>query len=85
MANLTETTKEVFRQNVRMAEALRYHVQEGEELGKTNTQLTQVNKQLLEEKDLHDVIVKEKILQTKQQSQEVTMFCTRRGIVTFLS
>ncbi|TPX67745.1 hypothetical protein SpCBS45565_g03666 [Spizellomyces sp. 'palustris'] len=71
VANLKETTKEVFRQNIRMAEALRYHVQEGEDLGKTNSRLSNVNKQLLEEKDFHDVIVKEKILQTKQQTKEV--------------
>ncbi|KAJ3299312.1 hypothetical protein HK104_009431, partial [Borealophlyctis nickersoniae] len=71
VANLGETTKEVFRENLRMAEALRYHVQEGEELTKSNMELAQTNRHLAEEKDLHDVIVKEKILQTKQQSHEI--------------
>lgn len=56
-----------------MAEALRYHVQEGEELVKQNVSLSQNNRHLNEEKELHNVIVKEKILQSKQQAQEVCM------------
>ena len=46
-------------------------MQEGEELAKQNKELVQANRQLIEEKDLHNVIVKEKILQSKSQSQEV--------------
>ncbi|KAJ3111642.1 hypothetical protein HDU96_005501 [Phlyctochytrium bullatum] len=71
VANLKETTKEVYKENIRMAESLRYHVQEGEELQKQNTMLLRANRQLMEEKDLHNVIVKEKILQAKQQAQEI--------------
>jgi hypothetical protein len=71
--NLQETSKEVFKENQRMAEALRYHVREGDELNKTNTHLSQANRQLSDEKDLHNVIVKEKIVQTRQQSQKVGM------------
>ena len=54
-----------------MAESLRHHVQEGEELQKQNKILMNANRQLIEEKDLHNVIVKEKILQAKAQAQEV--------------
>ncbi|KAI8926332.1 hypothetical protein BC831DRAFT_232057 [Entophlyctis helioformis] len=71
VTNLKETTKEVYKENIRMAEALRYHVQEGEELSKANAELTESNRQLTEEKDLHNVIVKEKIMQSKQQEQEI--------------
>ncbi|KAJ3017888.1 hypothetical protein HKX48_003303 [Thoreauomyces humboldtii] len=71
VANLKETEKEVFRQNIRISEALQYHVQEGEEMAKTNAELVLVNRQLLDEKNLHDVIVKEKITQTKQQAREI--------------
>ncbi|KAJ3107444.1 hypothetical protein HDU97_004040 [Phlyctochytrium planicorne] len=71
VANLKETTKEVYKENIRMAESLRYHVQEGEELSKQNAMLLRANRQLIEEKDLHNVIVKEKILQAKQQAQEI--------------
>ncbi|KAJ3268505.1 hypothetical protein HDU76_011413, partial [Blyttiomyces sp. JEL0837] len=69
--NLKDTTKEVYKENLRMAESLRHHVQEGEELSRQNQTLVQSNRQLLEEKDLHNVIVKEKILQAKQQAQEI--------------
>ncbi|KAI9327763.1 hypothetical protein BDR26DRAFT_78217 [Obelidium mucronatum] len=69
--NLNETTKEIYKENIRMAESLRYHVQEGEELSKQNRALLQANRQLMEEKDLHNVIVKEKVLQVKQQAQEI--------------
>ncbi|KAJ3004874.1 UNVERIFIED_CONTAM: hypothetical protein HDU68_004864 [Siphonaria sp. JEL0065] len=69
--NLNETTKEIYKENIRMAESLRYHVQEGEELSKQNRELLQANRQLMEEKDLHNVIVKEKVLQVKQQAQEI--------------
>lgn len=73
--NLEETSKEVFKENQRMAEALRYHVIEGDELNKNNMQLNQANRQLSDEKDLHNVIVKEKILQAKQQSLKVLSPC----------
>ncbi|KAK6099782.1 hypothetical protein MT418_001167 [Batrachochytrium dendrobatidis] len=69
--NLNETTKEVYKENIRMAEALQYHVQEGEELSKANIELTQANRQLSEEKDLHNVIVKEKIIKAKTQEKEI--------------
>ena len=71
--NLEETSKEVFKENQRMAEALRYHVIEGDELSKVNNQLTQANRQLSDEKDLHNVIVKEKIMQARQQSVKVCL------------
>ncbi|KAJ3400609.1 hypothetical protein HDV05_001009, partial [Chytridiales sp. JEL 0842] len=71
VSNLKDTTKEIYKENLRMAEALRHHVQEGEELQKQNALLMAANRQLMEEKDLHNVIVKEKILQAKQQAQEI--------------
>jgi hypothetical protein len=54
-----------------MAEALRHHVEQGEELTKDNTKLLTSNRQLSEDHDIHDVIVKEKIHQTKIQTLEV--------------
>jgi len=69
--NLKQTTKEVYKENLRMADALRYHVMEGEDLHKMNTQLSITNKQLLEEKDLNSIIVKEKIMQSKKQNDQI--------------
>lgn len=71
VANLKETTKEVYRENIRMTEALAYHVQEGSELKKENERLAEANAILMEEKELHDVIIREKILQHKGQIKEV--------------
>ena len=66
--NLEEASKEVYRENQKIAEALQYHAKESEELSKANQQLAAANRQLIEEKNLHNTIVKEKILQTKSQS-----------------
>ncbi|KAJ3148868.1 hypothetical protein HDU89_004449 [Geranomyces variabilis] len=71
VANLKETEKEVFRQNVRISEALRHHVAESEALGKRNEELTRMNARLVDEKGLHDVIVREKIVQAKTQAKEI--------------
>lgn len=59
-----------------MAEALRHHVEQGEELSKDNEKLQAFNRQLEEDHDLHNVIVKEKIHQTKSQTVEVLIFIT---------
>jgi hypothetical protein len=71
ISNLKETTKEVYKENIRMTEALRYHVQDGEELKKLNEKLTTENKKLNESQELHNLIVKEKIEQSKLQADEV--------------
>ncbi|ORX84940.1 hypothetical protein BCR32DRAFT_242164 [Anaeromyces robustus] len=54
-----------------MADALRYHVMEGEDLQKLNNQLSITNKQLIEEKDLNSIIIKEKIMQSKKQNDKI--------------
>ncbi|KAJ1556530.1 hypothetical protein HK405_002621, partial [Cladochytrium tenue] len=68
--NLDETTKDVYRENFRLSESLTYHVQEGEELSRRNRELEEANRQLVEEKELHNVVVREKILQAKAHAQE---------------
>jgi hypothetical protein len=60
-----------------MSDALLYHVKDGEELAKTIETLTAANQQLLHERELHSVIVKEKISHTKQQDLEVWTTLTR--------
>ena len=69
--NLKDTTKDVYKENIRMSEALIYHVEEGKELNRINNELMQRNRELSEENELHGVIVKEKILQAKKQESEV--------------
>lgn len=73
VTNLKDTTKDVYKENIRMSEALIYHVEEGVELNRLNNELLQKNRELSEENDLHGVIVKEKIVQCKKQEQEVIL------------
>lgn len=74
MANLQDTTRDVYRENVRMAEALRYHVEEGAELEKHNKELSETNRALLHEKDLQNIITKEKVMQSKVFGDQVILF-----------
>ncbi|KAJ3269396.1 hypothetical protein HDV01_001437 [Terramyces sp. JEL0728] len=71
VSNLKHTTKDVYKENIRISEALLYHVQDGQELGRINTDLETQNKQLLQEKELHSVIVKEKIIHSRNQELEL--------------
>lgn len=63
-----------------MAEALHTHIREGEDLQKHNVALIEQNRNFAEEKSLHDMIVKEKIIQTK--SQETTVRVAFDGIMS---
>lgn len=71
VSNLKDTTREVYKENLRMTEALAYHVNEGAELRRINNQLTAENKVLTDEKQLHDVIFKEKIILNKQNTRTI--------------
>ena len=54
-----------------MVEALRYHIYESELLSKHNTQLIKDMQKAQEEKELGDVMVREKIYETKQLGTQV--------------
>jgi hypothetical protein len=73
VTNLKDTTKDVYKENIRMSEALIYHVEEGKELNRMSNELLQKNRELTEENELHHVIVKEKIMQSKKQESEVLL------------
>ena len=72
VSNLEDTTKTVYRENLRMVEALKHHVQLGEDLERRNDVLTENNKRLCEEKEMHDVIIREKIVRSKYHDIEVS-------------
>ncbi|KXS13795.1 hypothetical protein M427DRAFT_364100 [Gonapodya prolifera JEL478] len=71
VAALQETTKEIYRENVRMTEALNHHVHENQSLQKQSEHLSVENKQLQGEREIHEAMVREKILQSKTLQQEV--------------
>jgi DNA repair exonuclease SbcCD ATPase subunit len=71
VSNLKDTTKDVYKENIRMSEALLYHVQEGQELNRLNQELEAENRKLRHEAEMHGVIVKEKILHARNQELEI--------------
>lgn len=69
--NLDETTRSVYKENVRINEALQFHMQEGEKLKKIKTRLDAENEELLGEKELNSMVIKEKVSQSKQQKLKI--------------
>ncbi|XP_032998701.1 basal body-orientation factor 1 [Lacerta agilis] len=59
--------KAVFQENVRLHEALGYHMKETEELQKAKQKLEEKNAFLLQEKETNELLVQEKIRQITQQ------------------
>jgi hypothetical protein len=60
---LDKTTKDAYKENMRLSEDLKYHVEERTELNKLNTELLGKNQELLEKTEFQSVIVKEKVVQ----------------------
>lgn len=69
ISNLDETSRSVYKENVRVNAALEYHVKEGDFLKKEKERLETQNAELLSEKELNGVIVQEKIIESKQQKK----------------
>jgi len=68
-SNLDDRTREVYRENVQMAEALSFHMEHEASLRKTTEQLEMANRQLVAEKELNQQLVKEKIAQARQHKK----------------
>lgn len=68
-SNLDDRTREVYRENVQMAEALSLHMEHEASLRKTTEQLEMANRQLIAEKELNQQLVKEKIAQSRQHKK----------------
>ncbi|CAC5418876.1 Basal body-orientation factor 1 [Mytilus coruscus] len=71
IANLDETTKSVYKENVRLSEALNYHMKEGEVLKKKVARLDEENESLKGDKELNDMMIQEKVTQVKQQKEQI--------------
>ncbi|KAG2457709.1 BBOF1 factor, partial [Polypterus senegalus] len=68
---LDDTTRSVFKENVRLNEALRYHMKEAEDMKKMTVTLVEENKFLLQDKVTNDLLMQEKIAQVKRQKEEI--------------
>jgi hypothetical protein len=69
--NVKETTKEVFKENIKMVEALKYHIQESQLLSKHNLELLAEIQTLREEKEISQVVVQDKVVQVKLLEMKV--------------
>ncbi|KAM7444118.1 hypothetical protein ABFA07_007291 [Porites harrisoni] len=71
ISNLDETTRSVYKENVRLNAALDFHLREGQELKKDKESLNKKTIDLLAEKELNGMIVQEKIVESKHQKKEI--------------
>jgi len=71
ISNLDETTKSVYKENVRLTEALNYHMREEDVLRKERDRLQEENDNLKQEKEVTDMMVQEKVVQVKHQKESI--------------
>lgn len=71
LKNIKEATKDVYKENVKMVEALRYHIEESEMLSRHNVELLEHNQRLRDEKEVSDLLVREKVMSSKRYQQHV--------------
>ncbi|KAI9143040.1 hypothetical protein BKA69DRAFT_1037173 [Paraphysoderma sedebokerense] len=67
--SLDETTKHIYKENIRLNETLKSNSAAQQELARTNEDLAKANKLLSDDKEMNDAIVKDKIVKGRSQSQ----------------
>ena len=86
--NLDETTRSVYKENVRVSEALNYHMVEGDKLKETKERLEEQNQELQGEQELNALVIQDKVAQARQQKhliKEVRVFsCTLCAILNVI-
>lgn len=73
LKNIKEATKDVYKENIKMVEALRYHIEESEMLSKHNVELLEHNQRMRDEKEVSDLLVREKVISSRRYQQQVTL------------
>jgi len=79
-SNLDETAKSVFKENVRVTEALASHIDEAEQLRDQVRRLEYENRQLRNDQELGEMLVQQKVAQSRRNKQtirEVHVYSTR--------
>lgn len=61
----------MYKENVRVNEALQYHMAEGEKLNRLKDQLQEENDLLRAEKEMNDMVIKEKVSESKTQKKQI--------------
>ena len=86
--NLEESTRSVYKENVRITEVLAYHVAETEQLKKLRDNLMEENQSLKSEKHLNELAMQKSVQQTKQMKstiKQVRIFLVCHKILWFSS
>ncbi|XP_040189515.1 basal body-orientation factor 1 [Rana temporaria] len=68
---LDDAGRSVFKENVRLKEAISYHLDEARNLKKANTQLKEEKERLLQEKETSEKLVQEKVLQVSHKNTQI--------------
>jgi myosin heavy subunit len=71
ISKLDDSTKSVFKENVRLTQALSSHIEEAEQLRKQVTRLEQENEQLRSDRELGELLVQRKVAQSKRNKQTI--------------
>ncbi|XP_077997345.1 basal body-orientation factor 1-like [Glandiceps talaboti] len=71
IANLDETTRSVYKENVRLNEALTYHMKESDEMKKAKEALEEELAEIKGQKDVNDHLVEDKVVEAKRQKQQI--------------
>ncbi|KAM3595162.1 uncharacterized protein V6R79_019255 [Siganus canaliculatus] len=67
----------VFKENVRLKEALKYHIEQAEDLKKQMSSLVQKNASLTQDKDISDLMIKKNAAQMKAQKEMLSELKTK--------
>lgn len=70
-SNLDETAKSVFKQNVRVTEALASHIDEAEQLRDQVRRLEYENRQLRNDQELSEMLVQQKVAHSRRNKQTI--------------
>lgn len=65
----------MYKENVRLSESLNYHMKEGEMLKKIKERLEEENEKLRGDKELNEMMVQEKVVQSKNQKHQIREVC----------
>ncbi|XP_006170600.1 basal body-orientation factor 1 [Tupaia chinensis] len=71
IAQLNVAGRNVFKENVYLQKALAYHLKEADTLQKTSQKLQENHNFLLHQKEVNDLLVREKIMQLTQQRSQI--------------
>jgi len=70
-SNLDETAKNVFKENIRVTEALASHIDEADELRDHVRRLEYENRQLHNDQEMSEMLVQQKVAQSKRNKQTI--------------